>query len=45
MIAGFDYASARRITPGLALDVYLYRRQYDDAQHGIRRNTEPRCAD
>ena len=25
------------MTPGEILDLFLYRQEYDDAQHGIRR--------
>ena len=27
--------------PGLVLDMYIYRRNYDDMEHGIKRTYEP----
>jgi len=29
----------------MIMDLYIYRRRYDDAEHGIRRHRQPRCAD
>jgi hypothetical protein len=28
------------LTPGLIMDLYLYRMRYDDQQHGIKRVKE-----
>ena len=27
--------------PGVILDMYIYRRNYDDMEHGIRRKVQP----
>lgn len=45
MIAGLSYAEARRAKPGEIMDLYIYRRKYDDEQHGIKRKAVNRCAD
>ena len=37
LIAGLTYAQARRMKPGLIMDLYLYRQDYDFALHGLRR--------
>ena len=45
MIAGLSYSETRRAAPGLIVDLYIYRRDYDDAEHGIKRKKQRRCAD
>lgn len=37
MIAGLNLDQIHRMKPGEVLDLYVYRRNYDDIQHGIRR--------
>ena len=37
LIAGLRIEEIHRMRPGAVLDLYLYRRQYDDIQHGIVR--------
>ena len=37
LIAGIDLAYMKRMRPGMVLDLYIYRQQYDDEQHSIRR--------
>ena len=37
MIAGLSYQEVMRTPPGMIMDLYLYRREYDDQQHGITR--------
>jgi len=39
-VAGLPYGQLGRMTPGMVMDLYLYRRAYDDQQHGIRRKKE-----
>lgn len=40
LIAGITYTEMQELPPGILLDEYVYRRQYDDQQHGIRRGEE-----
>ena len=37
LIAGLSMPEVNRMRPGAVLDLYLYRRQYDDIQHGVVR--------
>lgn len=37
MIAGLTYPEVMRTPPGMIMDLYLYRREYDDQQNGITR--------
>jgi len=37
LIAGLRLDEIHRMKPGRVMDLYLYRRTYDDAQHGIVR--------
>lgn len=37
LIAGLTLQETLASTPGFILDIYLMRRKYDDAQHGITR--------
>ena len=37
LIAGLRVEEIHRMRPGQIMDLYLYRRQYDDAQHFIVR--------
>ena len=37
LIAGLTLPEIHRMQPGAVMDLYIYRRNYDDVQHGIRR--------
>ena len=37
LIAGLTFTEINRMRPGAVMDLFLYRRQYDDVQHGIVR--------
>lgn len=37
LIAGLRVEEIHRMRPGAVLDLFIYRRNYDDIQHGIRR--------
>ena len=37
LIAGLNLAEIHRMKPGAVMDLYIYRRNYDDIQHGIKR--------
>jgi len=37
LIAGLRHSEMQEMPPGEILDYFVYRRDYDDAQHGIRR--------
>ena len=37
LIAGLTYSEMGEMSPGMILDCYIWRRAYDDQQHGIRR--------
>jgi len=39
LIAGLRFNDMLNMAPGLILDLYIYRRNYDDAENGIRRET------
>ena len=45
LIAGLTLGEIRQARPGVVMDLFIYRRRYDDAQHGIRREKAERCAD
>jgi hypothetical protein len=44
LIAGLRFNDMLNMAPGLILDLYIYRRNYDDAENGIRRE-EPKIYD
>jgi len=37
LIAGLSLAEIHRMKPGAVMDLFIYRRNYDDVQHGIKR--------
>ena len=37
LVAGLTYTEMQDLTPGMIVDMYVWRRAYDDEQHGIRR--------
>ena len=37
LIAGLRMEELHRMRPGAVMDLFIYRRNYDDIQHGIRR--------
>ena len=37
LIAGLSLSEAKHLRPGMVCDLYIYRRKYDDEQHGLRR--------
>ena len=37
LIAGLSYDQTMRTPPGMVIDLYLYRRDYDDQQHRLKR--------
>ena len=37
LIAGLSLDQIHRMRPGAVMDLFIYRRNYDDVQHGIRR--------
>ena len=37
LIAGLSLPEIHRMWPGQVMDLYIYRRNYDDQQHGIQR--------
>lgn len=37
LIAGLSLKEINRMRPGAVMDLYLYRRHYDDIQHGVIR--------
>lgn len=37
LIAGLNMAEMRRMRPGAIIDLYIYRRNYDDVQHRVIR--------
>ena len=36
LAAGLSYAETMRLQPGMVTDLFLYRREYDGALHGIK---------
>ena len=37
LIAGLRMDEIHRMRPGAVMDLFLYRRMYDNVQHGVRR--------
>lgn len=37
LIAGLSLSEIHRMKPGAVMDLYIYRRNYDDQQNGITR--------
>ena len=37
LIAGLSVAEMHRMRPGAVMDLFIYRRNYDDNQHGLTR--------
>ena len=37
LIAGLTLPEIHLMRPGAVMDLFIYRRNYDDQQHGIRR--------
>ena len=37
LIAGLSFEETNRMRPGAVMDLYIYRRNYDDIQSGIVR--------
>ena len=37
LVAGLTVDEIHRMKPGQVMDLYIYRRNYDDVQHGIVR--------
>lgn len=37
MIAGLKFEEMQMMPPGLILDMYVYRRDYDDMENGVKR--------
>lgn len=37
LIAGLRYDEMQDMEPGKIIDLYIYRRRYDDQQHGVTR--------
>ena len=37
LVAGLRLDEINRMRPGAVLDLFVYRRKYDDQQHGIKR--------
>ena len=40
LVAGLPYEEMQNMAPGVILDLYVYRRNYDDMEHRIRREEE-----
>ena len=45
LIAGLKYHEMMRMKPGMVLDLFIYRRNYDDQQHGIKRSKKADAKD
>lgn len=45
LIAGLTLEEILAARPGLIMDLFIYRRRYDDQQHGITRKQDKACAD
>lgn len=37
LVAGLTFEEMHDMPPGMILDLYVWRRAYDDEQHGIKR--------
>ena len=40
MIAGLRFDEMQMMPPGLILDLFIYRRDYDDMENGIKREIQ-----
>lgn len=40
MIAGLRFDEMKMMPPGLILDLFIYRRDYDDMENGIKREIQ-----
>ena len=40
LIAGLSHTEIQDMQPGVILDVFIYRRTYDEQLHGIRRGED-----
>lgn len=40
LVAGLQLRDMYDMAPGLILDLYIYRRNYDDMEHGLKRMEE-----
>lgn len=40
MIAGLGFEEMQMMPPGLILDLFIYRRNYDDMEHRIKRTVQ-----
>lgn len=45
MIGGLSASEAGLTAPGEIVDLYIYRRRYDDEQHQLQRKAAEACAD
>ena len=39
LVAGLSYTEMGEMSPGMIADCYVWRRAYDDEQHGIKRES------
>ena len=37
LTAGLSFTEMKDMSPGMIIDMYIWRRAYDDQQHGIKR--------
>jgi len=37
LVAGLRMEEIHKMRPGAVMDLFVYRRNYDDQQHGVRR--------
>ena len=37
LIAGLTFTEMQEMPPGMIIDLYIWRRTYDDTQHGLKR--------
>ena len=37
LVAGLTWTEMGEMTPGMIVDMYIWKRRYDDQQHGIKR--------
>lgn len=45
LVSGLAYPEIMDMPPGLVIDLFIMRREYDDQQHRIERNKKPLCED
>jgi hypothetical protein len=45
LIAGIALSEQNARTPGFLMDMFVYKRRYDDQQHGIKRETPDKYVD